>query len=61
MPKVDAIFHLGDFMKDSEHIKGFHSGPLYVVGGNCDFFVDIGGPSELILDIDGKKIFATHI
>ncbi len=60
MGKVDVIFHLGDFVKDSEHIGNFHQGHIYVVGGNCDCFVNANAPSELEVDIGGKKVFATH-
>jgi hypothetical protein len=60
MGKADIIFHLGDFIRDSEYIRDFHQGRLYVVRGNCDIFVDSDISSNLMIDLEGKKIFATH-
>jgi putative phosphoesterase len=60
MAGVDVIFHLGDYSKDIEHIKGFYSGQLYVVSGNCDCFINKGVPSELTAEIGGKRFFVTH-
>jgi putative phosphoesterase len=60
MAGADVVFHLGDYVKDSEHIKKLHSGPLYVVSGNCDFFSDANIPSQHRITIEGKTVFATH-
>ena len=60
MAGVDAIFHLGDYAKDGELIKKLHPGQLYVVSGNCDFFTDADTPSELLLEMEGKRVFVTH-
>ena len=60
MAGVDAIFHLGDYAKDGKYIHGLHPGQLYVVSGNGDFFIDANTPNELTVEIDGKRIFATH-
>ena len=60
MAGVDAIIHLGDYAKDGKYIRKLHPGQLYVVSGNCDFFTDADTPSELVLEMEGKKVFVTH-
>lgn len=60
MGEADVIFHLGDYVKDCEHIKKIHSGPIYKVSGNCDFFTDTNTPSEQRIAIGGKTVFAVH-
>lgn len=60
MGKADVIFHLGDYVKDSEYIKEFHSGPIYCVKGNCDFFIDVKAPNERLELLKDKKVFAVH-
>lgn len=60
MTGVDAIFHLGDYAKDGKYIKKLHPGQLYVVSGNCDFFTDADTPTELVLEMEGKKVLVTH-
>ena len=59
MTGVDAIIHLGDYAKDGKYIRNF-TRQLYVVSGNCDFFIDADTPSELVLEMEGKRIFVTH-
>lgn len=60
MAGADVIFHLGDYVKDSVHIKRVHPGPLYVVSGNCDYFSGANTPAEHTVNIEGKMVFAAH-
>jgi putative phosphoesterase len=60
MTGVDAIIHLGDYARDSKYIKKLYPGQLYVVSGNCDFFTDADTPSELVLEMEGKRFLVTH-
>lgn len=60
MTGVDAIIHLGDYARDGKYIKKLYPGQLYVVSGNCDFFTDADTPSELVLEMEGKRFLVTH-
>lgn len=65
MGEVDAIFHLGDYIKDVDYIEAVYSGDIYVVHGNCDLFAGVSDdgniyPSEIVVTLEDKKIFATH-
>lgn len=65
MEQVDAIFHLGDFVKDNRYIEENYSGKIYCVTGNCDILTGLASkerdvPEELLVEINGKKIYATH-
>ncbi len=63
-PDADAVFFLGDGMRDIEGIKeSFPSHTYFAVRGNCDFTSMMGGTpiaktDEVILE--GKKIVFTH-
>ena len=53
------IFHLGDCWHDAETLHGkFPEIPLVQVPGNCDYRPQ--EPSEVILDLDGKRILLCH-
>ena len=52
---ADAIVHLGDHARDAAVLAPF--APVYTVQGNCDFCT---APEELLLTLEGKKIFITH-
>jgi len=65
MGHVDMIFHLGDFIIDVGYIKKVYSGNIYSIMGNCDRMLSKMGINkeaarELLIDIEDKKIFATH-
>jgi putative phosphoesterase len=65
MGEVDAIFHLGDYVRDIGHIDTGFFGKTYVVQGNCDLLSISAAerakyPFELLITIDGKRVFATH-
>ncbi len=55
---VDMIIHAGDHDSDARALeKLFPRIPIKYVKGNCDMS---NSPSELLIEIDGKKIFLTH-
>jgi hypothetical protein len=55
----DVIFHLGDYQSDADVLsQKFPDIPLYSVYGNCDL-IQRGEP-RIIVELEGKKIFATH-
>lgn len=65
MGQVDMIFHLGDFIIDVDYVKKVYSGNVYSIIGNCDKVLAKMGMNkdaikELVIDIEDKKIFATH-
>ena len=54
----DYIIHLGDTSSDGQYIRREFPDKTYLLNGNCDP-VKLG-ESELVLDIEGVKIFACH-
>lgn len=54
----DYIIHLGDGQSDLYMLLSKFPNKVYRVNGNCDF--PKCGENELVLDIEGVKIFATH-
>ena len=52
------IVHLGDTSGDGGYIRGKYPDKTYVVNGNCDL-VKLG-EDELVLEIEGVKVLATH-
>ncbi len=65
MGNIDLVFHLGDFVSDAQYIKEVYSGKVYTIIGNCDriFGHRPSGDeitAELVVDIQGKRFFATH-
>ena len=54
MKENDVTIHLGDYHSDVMPFSG-ELKELYAVKGNCD-----GGSEEMLIDIDGLKIFLTH-
>ena len=57
LKESDYIFHLGDHYDDMDFLFGEFKDKLYRVYGNCDYGRD---PKEIIVEIEGRKIFATH-
>lgn len=55
---VDAIIHLGDYVRDAEHIKKLTDLKVYSVRGNCDISSMV--KAERIIKVNGKKILAVH-
>jgi len=58
LAESDYIIHLGDTSGDGSHIRGLYGGKTFLVNGNCDA-VKLG-ENELVIEIEGVKIFATH-
>lgn len=57
LKESDYIFHLGDHYDDMDFLASEFKDKLYRVYGNCDYGRD---PKEIIVDIEGCKIFAAH-
>lgn len=58
LEECDYIIHLGDTSGDGSRIKSKFGDKTILVNGNCDP-VKLG-ENEVILQIEGVKIFATH-
>ncbi|SCG82095.1 hypothetical protein DW1_0475 [Proteiniborus sp. DW1] len=56
---IDIIIHLGDYTKDVKAIREAFNITVLNVKGNCDSY-DFETPDDNIIEIKGKKIFATH-
>lgn len=54
----DLIVHLGDTSDDGGKIRAKYPEKTYLINGNCDFIKL--GEDELVLEVEGVKIFATH-
>ena len=54
----DYIIHLGDTSGDGEYIRRLYGSKTFIINGNCDA-VKLG-ENELVTEIEGVKIFATH-
>ena len=57
LAECDLIVHLGDMASDARQIMRQYPEKTYVLAGNNDFF---GGESEVILDVEGRRVFACH-
>lgn len=56
----DAVFHLGDVIRDGEALRESCSHiPFYQVAGNCDLFSG-GYPAESVVRLEGKTVFFLH-
>ena len=58
LAESDYIIHLGDTSGDGGYIRAQFPDKTYLVNGNCDP-VKLG-ENELVLEVEGVKIFATH-
>ncbi|MCH4072844.1 metallophosphoesterase family protein [Pseudoramibacter sp.] len=56
---VDAIFHLGDYVRDAQKIKVWCHKPVYSIKGNCDINASTG-LSFARIKFNNKIVFATH-
>lgn len=54
----DCIIHLGDTSSDGQVIRREFPDKTYLLNGNCDP-VKVG-EDELVIELDGVKIFACH-
>ena len=58
---VDALLHLGDSQEDEEEFAEIVAGeeiPIFMVKGNCDYFVDY--PPARIIELAGHRILMAH-
>ena len=58
LAESDYIIHLGDTSGDGSYIRAKYPDKTYLVNGNCDHMKL--GEDELVLQVEGVKIFATH-
>ncbi|MCG8402267.1 MAG: metallophosphoesterase [Firmicutes bacterium] len=58
MGEIDALIHTGDFHADALRLASMLKVPVHAVAGNCD--APLRGPEELLLTLEGHKIFITH-
>lgn len=58
LKECDYIFHLGDTSSDGAYIRTNYPDKTFLVNGNCDPLKL--GEDELVTEIEGVKIFATH-
>lgn len=54
----DMIIHLGDTSTDGQVIRREFPNKTYLLNGNCD--LSKLGEDELVLEVEGIKIFACH-
>ena len=54
--ECDFVFHLGDHYDDMRYFYPLIKDKIYRVHGNCDW----GNEKDIIVEIEGHKIFATH-
>lgn len=59
MGDIDAIFHLGDYVRDAKKMNVWTSAPAYWIRGNCDMG-DSEGVELAKIHIGGKLIMACH-
>ncbi len=57
LAECDYIVHLGDMASDAAGIFREWPEKTYILAGNNDFY---GGEKELVLDAEGRRIFACH-
>ena len=57
LAECDYIIHLGDGVSDMRGVLRAYPEKTYLLAGNNDFY---GGESELVLDVEQRRIFACH-
>lgn len=57
LSECDYIIHLGDMVSDARDLLRDYPQKTYIIAGNNDFW---GGESEVVLDVEGRRIFACH-
>ena len=55
---VDAIIHLGDYVRDAEYVGQLTDKKVYSVRGNCD--ISSTAKSEIVIRAGDKRILAVH-
>ncbi len=57
-PRPDGVIHLGDIEGDAPYLNAIAGCPVYLVPGNCDYFVR--EPREKILQLGKHRILLAH-
>jgi len=65
MGYLDAVCFLGDVARDADHLRDRLSAmpnqiPLYAVRGNNDYGSACALPWELLIELDGVRVYMTH-
>lgn len=58
MGEIELLLHAGDHYNDAGQLVENSNVKLYAVVGNCDWHQT--GPTDLLIDAGGKKIWLTH-
>lgn len=56
--KIDMLIHCGDVERDEERIHAMAGCPVHMVGGNCDFNLDL--PREEAFMIGEYRVLLVH-
>mgnify|MGYP001067077864 CR=1 FL=1 len=55
---IDMLIHCGDVERGDDYIRSLVDCPVHMVRGNNDFFSDLPGEEEFM--VEGYHIFTTH-
>ncbi len=55
---IDMLIHCGDVERGEDYIRSLVDCPVYMVGGNSDYNLDL--PRTLELDIGNYRVFVIH-
>ena len=55
---IDMLIHCGDVERGDDYIRSLVDCPVHMVRGNNDFFSDLPGEEEFM--VEGYQIFTTH-
>ena len=55
---IDMLIHCGDVVSGEDYIRSLVDCPVYMVGGNSDYNLDL--PRELELTIGSYRVFVIH-
>jgi len=58
MGHIDLLIHLGDYYEDGIRLKERLNANIVMIKGNCDRGPQ--GEEELVLDLEGLRLFLTH-
>ena len=56
----DAVFHLGDFVRDAKYFGVLANKPPFAVAGNCDGLLNPEAPRKMVQSIGGFRLLACH-
>jgi XTP/dITP diphosphohydrolase len=59
-PDTDLVLHLGDHCASLDELALTLGKPLVGVAGNCDGWLGLKLPGQLLLTLSGKRVFLTH-